>query len=241
MKIFTFYENIQFRNQDQILQLWKKSWKQRGFETTILTVKDAKKSSYYEEFVTNIKQTYIDITGHEISSYGLSCYVRWLAYSAQNEQGSFLVSDYDVINKNFKATEINEQTDVLSFMDRYCPCLAYGSPDQFLAFCKDIISISSEYKETLRKEYQEQNLIFYHDQDFLVLNHERMTCNICPVRKYVRLYELNNAETEKYNLFHVAHRSVRQAQINFPKLAKINTGKLRIMLINHILNNSNGK
>lgn len=236
MKIFTFYENIKFQNQDEILHFWKKSWKQRGFETTILTVKDAKKSSYYEEFVTNIKQTYIDITGREISSYGLSCYVRWLAYSTQNEQGSFLVSDYDVINKNFKATEINEQTDVLSFMDRYCPCLAYGSPDQFLAFCKNIISISSEYKETLRKKYQAKSLVFYHDQDFLALNHERMTYNICPARKYVALYKLNNPEMEKFNLFHVAHRSVSEAKMNFSELKEINPHELRIKFIEGILN-----
>ena len=236
MKIFTYYENINFKNQDEMIQLWKKSWEQQGFEAIILTLEDAKKSSYYEEFVTNIKRVHIDITGHEIRPYGLSCYLRWLAYSVQNDQEHFLVSDYDVINKNFKINEINESQDTISFMDRYCPCLCYGSPDQFLTFCKNIISLSSEHKEMLQKEYQEKNLVCYHDQEFLVLNHERIICNICPPRKYVRLYEHNNPEMEKCNLFHVAHRSVHEAKNNFPELKEMNSDELRIKLIEGILN-----
>ncbi len=236
MKIFTYYEDINFKNQDEMVQLWKKSWEQQGFEAIILTLEDAKKSSYYEEFVTNIKRVHIDITGHEIRPYGLSCYLRWLAYSVQRDQESFLVSDYDLINKNFKINEINESQDTISFMDRYCPCLCYGSSDQFLKFCKNIISISNQHKEILQKEYQEKKLVCYHDQEFLVLNHERIICNICPPRKYVRLYEHNNPEMEKCNLFHVAHRSVHEAKNNFPELKEMNSDELRIKLIEGILN-----
>lgn len=236
MKIFTYYENINFKNQDEMIQLWKKSWEQQGFEAIILTLEDAKKSSYYEEFVTNIKQVHIDIAGHEIRPYGLSCYLRWLAYSVQRDQESFLVSDYDVINKNFKINEINESQDTISFMDRHCPCLCYGSPDQFLKFCKKIISISNEHKEILRKEYQEKKFVHYHDQEFLFLNHERITCNICPGRKYVSLYKHDNPEMEKCNLFHVAHRSVHEAKNNSPELKEMNSDELRIKLINGILN-----
>ena len=236
MKIFTYYEDINFKNQDEMVQLWKKSWEQQGFETIILTLDDAKKSSYYEEFVTNIKQIHIDIAGHEIAPYGLSCYVRWLAYSVQKYQDSFLVSDYDVINKNFKVTEVNEKANILSFMDGYCPCFAYGSPDQFLKFCKNIISISNEHKEILQKEYQEKKFVHYHDQEFLFLNYERIACNICPARKYVRVYEHNNLEMEKYNLLHVAHQSIGISKETCPELKEINPDELRIIMTNNILN-----
>jgi hypothetical protein len=52
----------------------------------------------------------------------------------------------------------------------------------------------------------------------------------------VRLYEHNNPEMEKCNLFHVAHISVHEAKNNSPELKEINSDELRIKLINGILN-----
>lgn len=57
MKIFTYYENINFKHQDEIVQLWKKSWEQQGFEAIVLTLEDAKKNPYYEEFTTSVKKS----------------------------------------------------------------------------------------------------------------------------------------------------------------------------------------
>lgn len=237
MKIFTYHENINFKNQLELVQLWKKSWEMQGFEACILTREDAERSPYYKEFVTNIKQVHIDIAGHEIRPYGLSCYLRWLAYSVQKDQELFLVSDYDVINKNFKTNEIIESCDKISFMDRYCPCLAYGSSEQFLTFCKNIISISNQNKDSIKQNYQIKSLSHYHDQEFLLLNHGILfNYNICPARKYVALYEHNNPEMEKYNLFHIAHRSVHEAKINYPQFGPINSDQLRIILTFNILN-----
>jgi len=165
----------------------------------------------------------------------LSCYLRWLAYSTQTDLESVLVSDYDVINKSFKFTEIVESTNKISFMDRHCPCLAYGTPEQFLEFCKDLITISSKYAETLKTQHAENNCIFYHDQEFLWLNCDRIDYNFCPVRKYVRLYEHKHPSIEKAALFHIAHRSADETQQNFPEFAGINENTLRVLLAKDLL------
>jgi hypothetical protein len=237
MKIYTYYENINFKNQNELIKLWKESWEANGFNAIVLSLEDAKKNTYYEEFVNKIKQIHLDITGKDITLYGLSCYIRWLAYSAQTDIEPFIVSDYDVINKKFKASEIIETNEKITFMDRYCPCLVYGITKQFFSFCEDIISYSIENISDLKKQYQEKRLTNYHDQEFLVLNHKRLNYNICPARKYVRLYERKNPEMKDLKLFHFAHRSVQETKNNFPELKEIPCDDLRISLIKELEKN----
>ena len=125
MKIYTYYENINFKQQDELVELWKESWTNNGFDPIVLSLEDAKKSEYYDEFVYQLKALSHEVTGHPLTNYGLSCYLRWLAYSTQEETESFLVSDYDIINKQFTPVKLNEPKDRLCFMDGKCPCLAY--------------------------------------------------------------------------------------------------------------------
>jgi len=236
MKIYTYYENINFDHQDEIISLWKHSWEQQGFEAIVLTLENAKKNSYYENFLTNLKYIYREIDGKDITPYVLSCHIRWLAYSIQKDTNPFLVSDYDVINKSFKAGDIKESAERISFLAGHCPCFAYGTPKQYLAFCRDIISYSYEYKELLKERYTAKKTISYHDQEFLVLNHERLDYNFSPSRKYVRLYEHGDEQMKDFNLFHVAHKSAKEAKINFPELRSIHSEQLRIDFIKQILN-----
>ena len=173
MKIYTYYENINFKNQDDLVSLWEKSWKFHEFEPIILTEKDSERSNFYEEFVTKIKKLHQEITEKPLSKYGLSCWLRWLAYSTQPEE-KFFVSDYDVINHNFKPTE---PTDILHLMDDCCPCIASGTPSQFLKLCKKFIEVSEQNKEFFIEEYKERNFVHFHDQNFFVMYFHNKTAN----------------------------------------------------------------
>ena len=235
MRIYTYYEDINWQLQEGILKFWKSSWENQGFEAVILNQENAKKSPYYDGFIEQIKIIYERITGKKITPYGLSCYVRWLAYSALEETESFLVSDYDVINKGFKTNHVMESKEKISFLNRYCPCVAYGTQTQFLDFWKDIITLSIENLEKLQKEYLEKKLIFYHDQEFLALNQKNINYNICPVNSYVKLYGHNNLENKDCKLFHMAHRAVRETQLKFPEFENIDRDSLRIKLIKELL------
>lgn len=236
MKIYTYYEDINFNFQDKMIDLWKKSWEQHGFEAVVLTLEDAKKNPYYEEFVTNLKYLNTEIAGKDIGPYELSCHVRWLAYSIQEDTDAFFVSDYDVINKNFNSSDINEPLDKILFLDGYCPCFVYGTAQQYLKFCKDIIECSHKHKESSKQQYAINKSIYYHDQEFLSINHEKLDYNFCPSGKYVRFYEHGNEQMKDFNLFHIAHRSAKEAKLNFPELQSIHSEQLRIDFIREILN-----
>lgn len=164
MKIYTYYEDINHTNQEKMLELWQLSWANAGFNPIILTKKDAQQHNFYESFVEQIKNLHKEIMQKEISSYGLSCYVRWLAYASQSQE-KFYVSDYDCVNNGLKPEKLS---DKIHLMDADCPCFASGSPEQFEQLCHNFVEISLSRMEKL-KELKNNNPC-YHDQDFFSYN-----------------------------------------------------------------------
>jgi hypothetical protein len=120
-----------------------------------------------------------------------------------------------------------------------CPCLAYGNKEQFLSFCKDIISFTSVNLEEIKLDYIKNKYVCYHDQDFLVLNKNRLeNYNICPARKYVMPYIHNDLKMKDCGIIHFSHTSVEKTQESFPKLKEIKSDELRIKLIKELKNNT---
>jgi hypothetical protein len=236
MKIYTYYEDINHPNQEKMLQLWQTSWSNAGFDPIILTKKDAQNHNFYESFIEQIKKLHYEVMQKEINSYGLSCYVRWLAYATMPKE-KFYVSDYDCINNGLKT---EEPFDKLHLMDEACPCFVSGSPDQFDKLCYNFIAISSERIEDLKK--LKDNSPCYHDQEFFQYNF---------VKKYNSqansLVEKNNMlmtrdrvngvgpyETNKINTCKVLHISHHNAQIiknNDHTLKNYSINEIRIQTI----------
>lgn len=230
MKIYTYYDNLDFSHQNELLRLWIHSWQTQGFDPVVLSRTDAEKHAYYEAFVANLYLIHRNITNQELTSYGLSCYLRWLAYANLDQTDNFLMSDYDVINKNFIVDDIKINSP--GFLDRYCPCLVYGNSNFCLEFCKDIINYSNEYQKNIIQEYKKQNCVWYHDQDFLAINHNRLKYSF--YMNYVDLYCYGKDQI-KTKLFHVAHRSVGEAKEAFPEFKDIDNEQLRINFIKTII------
>ena len=235
MKIYTYYENINFKQQDELVKLWEQGWARNGFDPVVLSLDDAKKSPYYGEFADQIHSVVSEVTGKPLSRYGMSCYLRWLAYSTQADTDSFLVSDYDVMNRRFAPVQLIEPMDKIAFMDRWCPCLAYGTKEQFLAFCKEIIACTKEHIEEIKASYVAQKDRCYHDQNFLDLNQRRLSnFNICPARKYVMPYVHGDPKMKDCGLIHFSHGSIEKAKANSPELKQINSDELRVRLIKEL-------
>ena len=179
MKVYTYYENINFKLQNELVSLWKESWERKGFQAVVLNESHAKQHPYYKEFDSKLDEVVGLVAGKRLSAHGKSCYMRWLAYASQVNEKCF-VGDYDVINNNFIPFE---PEDTLCFYDKFCPCFSSGTPNQFYSLCRSFIDISLSRLEQIKETFKKLNLRNYHDQDFMV-------CNCC---------QRCNTEAEKLN------------------------------------------
>ena len=172
MKIYTYYENLYTNKIPNYLKksinLWKHSWERQGFEPILLGPKDAEKHHYYSKFNEKLKKIHLLLMGKEITQYGMSCWNRWLAYATQPNE-KFFVSDYDVINVNFKK-RIPE--DTLHFMDGNCPCLASGNAKQFENLCYLFVFLTKKRLKNIKSIANQK--VCYHDQNFFICNNQQL-------------------------------------------------------------------
>ena len=250
MKIYTYYQDIDFSAQQELIDLWKESWSRQGYEPIVLSLEDAKKHSYFETLDTEMRKIFKEITNTEIAEYGMSCWFRWLAYATQADE-KFYVSDYDAINVNFPITE---PSDKLHLIDNHVPFLASGTPTQFENLCKAFVEVSNQRIEILKEQADH-----YHDQEFFQYNFMpqynddyqqlRNKHNILMTRNR---YQLGGCidpvenkilagpykgyiENEKYALVHVSHENITILQEKYAKYKKQDASKLRIDLIKSLL------
>ena len=107
--VYTFYHRVkQLGPADALIDMWKRSWKAQGWEPVVLGLDDAKKHPLYEAFVAGIKDKAKSVNPGD---YDLMCWVRWLAFHGV---GGGLMTDYDVINRNFKNEDLTH-TDVVVY------------------------------------------------------------------------------------------------------------------------------
>jgi hypothetical protein len=254
MKIFSYYNDIHPNNSRQDLEminLWKISWERNGFDPIVLRKDSAESNPIYEKFIKLIKKIHLNIRGSEIDQYSESCFIRWLAYANQQTEEHFLMSDYDVINKNLKAKDIVEAKNKLSFLDEFCPSLAYGNTKQIASFCQDIINISSQNEFLIKKYSKKLKIESFHDQDFLYLIFKifedlSFLCgqdikDFCEKLnivkdKYIMLYQHEKRhEISSFPAYHIANRSAHEAKFKYSLLKEKDHAWIRILFMNLIL------
>lgn len=252
MKIYTYYQDINFSNQNELIDLWKISWSRQGYEPIVLNLEHAKKHPYFETLNSEMPRIFKEITNKEIGTYGMSCWFRWLAYATQKQE-KFYVSDYDAINANFPITE---PEDKLHFMDSACPFLASGTPRQFENLCKAFIEISNERMHIIKKQANH-----YHDQEFfqynfletfnpaynfyknkyeimLTRNRRHIGGKYDPVlKKMLAGPYMGYMNVEDCKVFHISHYCCGMMLNKYPQLKDEHSKKsLRIQMIKDILN-----
>jgi hypothetical protein len=250
VKIYTYYQDINRNSQNELIDLWKISWSNHGYEPIVLNLQDAKKHPYFETLNTEMRSICKEIAKKEINDYGMSCWFRWLAYATQADE-KFYVSDYDAINVNFPITE---PSDKLHLMDFDCPFLASGTPSQFENLCKVFVEVSNERMEILK-----QQASHYHDQEFfqynfmpqkndsaeylrnrhnilMTRNRNKIGGEIDPVEnKIFAGPHIKYIEKEKYGVVHVSHQNIINVQEKYAQYKKHDPSKLRIDIVKKLL------
>ena len=93
----TFFESVEGRGccgmsregHEKLLHAWDKSWKAMGWETKILTKKDAMKHPDFELLNEKLKKVHV-------TPYNHRCLWRWLAMAMNEDEHGGWMSDYDV-------------------------------------------------------------------------------------------------------------------------------------------------
>lgn len=253
--IATYFEDINFKNQKELLELWERSWKNKGFETIVLSEKDARKSPFFEEFSLAMKKIHRSVMGVNLGRYGLSCYLRWLAYSTLPTKRLY-VSDYDIININFNGFNDNGNKTSLELFCAMCPCFAAGTPSQFLSLCELFVEKSRGNIEELKKK----NFVHYHDQEFfwgnfndndldkeiqiqdLSIKINKMQPGIAgfydPHGKIQNLPGQKNTFATPYRVIHFAHHNIGLIKEHYPQYKNVCSEKLRGDMIKKAINES---
>lgn len=216
MKIYTYYEDFGFNNQLELIELWKQSWSKNGYDPVVLGEKDVETHGLYNNFCTVIKNIHKSIIGEEISAYGLSCFVRWLAYSNLNLHDRFYVSDYDIINKNYP---VIYPIDRLHLMDGHCPCIASGNSNDFQKLCHMFINVTLSNLEEIKIRNTSPH---YHDQEFFSYNNKTLQQEkklyITRSRPTIGEFYTYEDSHPDIKIFHVAHRNVFYMRKKKPEL-----------------------
>lgn len=231
MKIYTYYDDINFNHQNELIKLWHFSWKQYGFDPIVLSRQDAISHPSYHQFVTEISELCAYITKQKLSEYGLACYLRWLAYANQSDDRVYF-SDYDIINNGLYPEQL---IDKLHMMDDCCPCFGSGSPKEFHKFCQLMINLTRDNKARLsnikHRCFHDQDFMVHHRKDILSLDWIQLSRDR---KKYCDFYQYG--QTNHCKVIHFAHANIAKIKAEYlDTFNNVNDDLLRIILIKELL------
>ena len=239
MKIYTYYEDINFSAQHELIDLWKISWSQQGFDPIVLTLKNALNAKMHDEYIDFVTRVHKNI-GSEIEGYCLAAQREIVAFTTIDEPS--FISDYDVMNINFSPPDYVD--NLVHWRDGRCTCFASGGSSGWVDYInflyKNEEKITNGCKETKLKTGQCQ----FHDQDFLV--HTNVSPNMkekikdIPFLTYRDENSPVNAKQEHLDLInlpktiHVSHAST--SSINITDGTVGNIEDVRYYIAKKILN-----
>lgn len=134
MKVYAYFDSCCVTEVARhTLDLWEKSWRDRGWNPVVLSEKDAESHPFYPRFREAV-QSFPSVNG---AGFDYHAFMRWLAVA--NLKDSLVVTtEPDVINYSLVSD------DVMKFahgVDVHSPVPAFviGSPAEFERFCAHVL------------------------------------------------------------------------------------------------------
>lgn len=219
MNIYTYYENIGFKKQDELLKLWKNSWATKGFTPIIIGRDDAKKSCMYHDYYDFVQSIHKKCSGRHLpeNGYWLAAQLEIVAFTTLPEE-PFYISDYDIINNDFY---YKEQSLKLYWRDSCCSCFASGSGSQWLQYVLFLLDNEDIILQWCLNEKERTGRTEFGDQDFLIaVEKEGLKNEIFNMSRTKGICEKYFPDEEEYKLYHLSHNNMHQIKQRFPDLYK---------------------
>lgn len=236
MNIYTYYENINFSLQNELLEIWGKSWEKYGFNPIILSREDAQKSDLFNQYYDFVQRVHEYSVGSILpeTEYWLAAQLEIVAFHTVLEPSYF--SDYDMINNGFLTGESLES--LVHWRNDACSCFSSGNKygwERYIKFLfneeQTIIDWCKESEQTKRK--------YFGDQDFLIAVRDKGINN--QIYKMYRNLEVAGAP---YSIIgntckvpHLSHENMQKIKYAYKEYSQYSQDELRILLANKILFN----
>lgn len=249
MKIYTYYEDVGFHSQLELIELWKQSWSNNGFEPIVLTREDAKRSELYQEYYDFVQRVHEKISGKTLpdNNYYLAAQLEIVAFTTISKGEVAYISDYDVINKNFRH---KPSWGKLYWRDSCCSCFASSNRWGWKQYVNFLLEQEETIVDWCLQEKEKTKRIHYHDQDFLVAIHEiGLEKDIFKMSRQPHLCQMYFPTTEEKNikLYHLSHSNMQQLIQCYKKYNKLfgiqdiyidysNSEEIRLNIAREILN-----
>lgn len=109
--VVTYYAEIpnfnSSTNNENLLELWKKNWKSKGWNVVVLNEEYAKSHKDLEQLDVYNETSFLVCNSRLPKKYLWNCYLRWFAYSKYVEEtGTIIWSDFDVMNCNLTPEQL---------------------------------------------------------------------------------------------------------------------------------------
>jgi len=186
--IYTFYEDINSKNDARLLESWKISWQGHGWEPRVLTMKEAMSHPDFSRLRSLVES-------QKLSNYENICFYRWAAMAhAVPELGGWM-SDMDTFPLHIKPEEGLRMPNGGRFTchDAHVPALMSGSKSEWNRMLKLLIDSWRSHKgtfsdmfllETVLKIYGEEAAHIIHGNKHLANGFEGVSGGIVDCSKY---------------------------------------------------------
>ena len=236
MKIYTYYEDISFNLQNELLDIWGKSWRRYNFEPVLLSRDDAKKSCLFQEYYDFIQRIHEQVCGKQLQdkSYCMAAQLEIVAFHTIIEPS--YISDYDMINNGFYTGENLES--LVHWRNDACSCFASGDKYGWEKYIKFLFDKEQIIIDWCKQEYSITGKTNFHDQDFLIAVRQlgidnqiyKMSRNLNVLGSDYIPDEVNTCKIP-----HLSHNNMGKIQKLYAQYANMSQDKIRLIMAKEIL------